>query len=398
MMTEMYDVIIVGAGPAGGSAAYFLGQAGKRMLVLEKEALPRYKTCGGGISVKFLQKLFPFSFDPVLETNINQMTYDFKGVTISVPVQPGVIGMVMRDKFDAYLLSQANVEVRQGRQVRTVREFEDRVEVETREGDQFACKYLIGADGANSVIAREAGLRKKKRLAAAIEVEVPATPEQVKQFQDRPVFIFGEVRLGYMWIFPKSDHLSVGIAALHPRRGMLQKRLEKVMQRYGIHMNGGDYHGHPIPLYQRREPIATQRILLAGDAAGLVDPLSGEGIRYAIKSGQLAAESILNGDVQQYPRLVRKHIGLNHSLALYVSLFFYNLQPLCLLFGAPNPFTTQAIADLLSDQAGTWQVMGRALITLPLFWGTEVVAGVAELFGKREQGEKIRTSVYGLKV
>lgn len=198
-MKEIYDAIVVGAGPAGATATYFLGEAGKRVVVLEKESLPRYKTWGGGLSIRFLQEQFPFSFDAIVETQA-------------------------------------------------------------------------------------------KALAAAIEVEAPVSPDIMRRFADRPVFIFGEIKLGYLWIFPKSDHLSVGIAALHPKRGTLQATLRQVMSRYGISLEGVRLHGHPIPIYTHREPVATHRALLVGDAAGLVDPLSGQGIRYAIKSGRLSMD------------------------------------------------------------------------------------------------------------
>ncbi len=396
-MPDDYDVIIVGAGPAGGSAAFFLGEAGKRVLVLEREKLPRYKTCGGGISTQFLSKEFPFSFEPILETDVKKMTYDCWGVAVTIPVTGGAIGMVMRDRFDAFLLGHAHVEVRQGIEVRKIVEGPAGVTVETRSGEQFHAHYLIGADGANSMVAHSVGLRSGRRLAAAIEVEVPASPEQVQRFAANPVFIFGEIHFGYMWIFPKKDHLSIGVAGLHPKRGELQKKLRKVMaSRYGLSLENVPLHGHPIPLYNRRERISTARTLLVGDAAGLVDPLSGEGIRYAIKSGRLAAQAILSGRPEQYAQMIYHEIGINHSLAMLVGLFFYNLQPLCLLFGAPNPFTTQAIADLLSDQAGTWEVMVRAIATLPIFWLTEGLAALAGLFRGRQDSEKIRARIYGV--
>jgi geranylgeranyl reductase family protein len=390
----MYDVLIVGAGPGGATAAYFLGEAGKRVLVLEKETLPRYKACGGGLSAHMLEKHFPFSFEPVIETRVKSFAYALGGQAITIPLTAPTMRMVMRDRFDAHLLAHAKAEVRQGVAVRSVTEAADRVVVETTDGAMYEGRYLIGADGANSAVARALGLRQGKTTAAAIEAEAPASSEVMRRFADRPLFIFGEVHLGYLWVFPKSDHLSVGIAALHPKPGELQATLARVMARYGISLQGVQLRGHPIPIYTRREPIATARALLVGDAAGLADPFSGEGIRLAIKSGHLAADALLAGHPEQYPDMIHRRIGLNHTIGLGVAWLFYHLEPLCFALGVCNPFATQACMDMLSDRADYPEVILRVFGTLPLFLLTESIAALAGLFGGRERRKQVRAAVY----
>lgn len=394
-MAEMYDVIIAGAGPGGTTAAYFLGQAGQRVLVLEKEMLPRYKACGGGLSARMLAETFPFPFEEVIETQVKAIAYTFGQQTITIPLPDPSVRTVMRDRFDAYLLAHARAEVRQGTAVRKVTEPADRVIVETIEGDTFVGRYLVGADGANSVVAHALGLRQGKTMAAAIEAEVPASPEVLRRFGEALQFIFGNVHHGYAWIFPKAKGLSVGIAALRPKPGQLQAALAQVAARYGLSLAGVRLHGHPIPIYTGWEPIVTARILLVGDAAGLVDPFSGEGIRPAIKSGRLAAEAILSGQPNRYSTLIWREIGFSHTFGLGLAFLFYNFPRICFLLGAANPYATHAFMDMLADRAGYPEVILRVFGTLPVFLLTEGLAIVAGLFGGLGWRNRVRAAAYG---
>jgi geranylgeranyl reductase family protein len=371
---EMYDVIVVGAGPAGSAAAYFLGEAGKRVLVIEKERLPRYKLCGGGLSLRFLRQQFPFSFEPVINNTVRAITYIYGRDRTTVPLAPGAISMVMRAEFDHHLLRHTRAEVIQGAAVKTVTELPDRVAVQTHDGSTYSAPYLIAADGANSVVARALGLRARRVMAAAIEAEAAVPPETLQRFGQEVVFIFGEIHNGYLWIFPKARHLTIGIGALRPKPGELQATLKRVMSRYGISLEDAPLKGHPVPIYTRVERVSTPRVLLAGDAAGLVDPLTGEGIRFAIKSGRLAAETILHDRVKQYSRDLFWSMGLNHRLTTVIALGFYYFQFPFFFLAAPNPFTTQAIVEMMADRKSTVRFFIESLLTLPIFALTELVA------------------------
>jgi flavin-dependent dehydrogenase len=277
-----------------------------------------------------------------------------------------------------------------------VREKDDCVWVTTKEGGTFEGRYLIGADGANSVIAKSLGLRQRQKPTPAIEAEVIVPDSVMARFAHKPVFIFAAIRRGYLWIFPKGDHLSVGIAHLKPQPGELQSRLGKVMSEFGISLDHAVFHGYMIPLYDGPQPITTHRCLLIGDAAGLVDPLSGEGIRLAIKSAWLASQAILDNKPSSYPLEVFLRIGLSQMLSLPLRLVFYYLTELCFLFGVYNPFATQAFMALLADKIGYGRVILRLFGSLPLFFITEISSGLLQLSHHPAQADKIRKKIYGI--
>jgi len=371
-MNPKYDAIIVGGGPAGATAAFFLGQAGARVLVLEKEKLPRYKTCGGAVSAQVLDQ-FPFSFDSVIESKINAISYGWGNQIVTIPLPNSSLRMVMRADFDAHLLRHAQADVREGIAVRTVSEAEAKVVVTTRSGERMSTDYLIAADGANSIIARSLGLRSQRVLAGAIEVEANVPADIQARFANSPLLIFGDLPVGYLWIFPKSDHLSVGIGALHPKPGELQSVLKQVMKRYGISLDGGQ-HGHPLPIYARRERVNTRRTFLVGDAAGFVDPFTGEGIRFAIKSGRMAAEAILAGNPQRYAARLRRTIQRNHRHALLWTDLFYRAPRFYFEVGLRNPVLSRALMQMLNDRIGYGRLFLQIIATFPMFLATKKMA------------------------
>jgi len=371
-MNPKYDAIIVGGGPAGATAAFFLGQAGARVLVLEKEKLPRYKTCGGAVSARVLDQ-FPFSFDSVIESKINAISYGWGNQIVTIPLPNSSLRMVMRADFDAHLLRHAQADVREGIAVRTVSEAEAKVVVTTRSGERMSTDYLIAADGANSIIARSLGLRSQRVLAGAIEVEANVPADIQARFANSPLLIFGDLPVGYLWIFPKSDHLSVGIGALHPKPGELQSVLKQVMKRYGISLDGGQ-HGHPLPIYARRERVNTRRTFLVGDAAGFVDPFTGEGIRFAIKSGRMAAEAILAGNPQRYAARLRRTIQRNHRHALLWTDLFYRAPRFYFEVGLRNPVLSRALMQMLNDRIGYGRLFLQIIATFPMFLATKKMA------------------------
>ena len=391
---DLYDTIIVGAGPGGATAGYFLAEAGQRVLILERDTPPRYKACGGGLSAHVLEDIFPFSFAPVIETRVQTITWALGQRSAEFPVPAQAVRTVMRAQFDAYLLAHTRAEVRPGQTVRKVEELSDRVRVHTADGALFEARIVIGADGANSVVARDLGLRRGKQMAGALEAEIPATPDDLRRYGSTLLFILGDRPPGYGWIFPKAGLLSVGVMGLHPKPGQLQSELAKLVKQYGLSLDGVPVKGHPIPLYLRREPIATRRGLLVGDAAGLADPLSGEGIRLAIRSGHMAAQAILAGQPQHYEAQVWRHIGRSQRLGLFLAQVVARFPRAMYVFGACNPLLTPVLIDVLTDHTGYGRVIVTAVGTFPIYALTELLARAVSRLGRPAAGQKLRSRLY----
>jgi len=373
-----FDVIVAGAGAAGAAAAYHLAQAGLRVGVIDKAPLPRYKACGGAIPRPAL-KPFPFSFGPVILAAPTAVRFTFPGLPeVEVPLPDRPVVLVRRSQFDSFLLDRSQAEVLAGVAVRGVIEDADRVQVEAGERT-FTARYLVGADGAVSAVARALGLRRRRQPGGAVEAEVPlgGDPGLREGYGNRALFALGVIPWGYAWVFPRGDHLSVGVCRLRPGRVDLRRALGQEASRLGISLDGVPIHGHPLPGYraaswpwrqgQAQEKLATRRCLLVGDAAGLVDPLLGEGIRYALTSGRLAAEAILNGDLSGYERSVWREIGHSLATASLAASLFYRLPRLSYRLGVRNPATVRQFVDLLTEKV-SYVGIGRRLIVTTIRW------------------------------
>jgi flavin-dependent dehydrogenase len=284
----------------------------------------------------------------------------------------------LRSEFDALLLAHSGAEVLQGKVVSRVSESSDSVQAEIG-GQTLAARYLVGADGAASRIARSLGLRSKRRLGGSLEAEVPlaGNGNLRARYASRSVFALGAIDRGYAWVFPKGDALSVGIVRFHPGRVDLKAALHTSMAALGISLHGVKLRGHPIPCYQAppwpfwqglpQEKISTRRCLLVGDAAGLVDPLLGEGIRYAISSARLAAEAIAGDDLSGYDAAVWREIGHSLATAGLAAMVFYHAPRLGYRVGLRNPETARGFVDQFAGRR-TYQGIGWRMIWSSAGW------------------------------
>ncbi len=358
----IHDVIIAGAGAAGATAAYWLSKAGCQVVVLEKKALPRYKPCGGGVPQAVFDR-FPFDFSAIVERWVRNVRFRFRdGREVVAELPDRSVAMVMRDRFDLHILEQASADVRDQAPLVTLDQDESGVTVTTASGDTLRARYLIGADGADSWVSQLVGLRQDARTGIAIEAEVPVSEDVLEEYTDTALFVFGTPSRGYLWVFPKAEHLSVGAGTFQERLNNMKPILRGEMDRLGISINGARPRGHRLPIHLKREPLQKGRVLLAGDAAGLIDPLLGEGIRHAVDSGQLAAESLLNGDPKRYSQRIHQAIGRDLLWGRLWAHLFYAYPWSSFELAVRNP---RFVRDFLRLFAGKLSYRRMAIRAIP---------------------------------
>jgi len=294
---KIFDVAVVGAGPSGATAACHLAEAGVRVIILEKMAWPRDKTCGGGLVARALKEL-PHGMDPPALQHCHKAQINLNDIKLSFTAtrEAPIVTMIMRSDFDQALIKAAidKGALFQGAcSVIDLQQGTTSVKLGTSAGPVHA-RMIIAADGVRSPLARHAGFQDGRILASALEWEIPATKELMQRFADVARFDFGIMEDGYAWIFPKQDHLSVGLVSMRNGARDLPARLEGYLGERGIPFKQAlSRNGHLIPVAPRRGKLCKGRILLTGDAAGLTDPVTAEGITLAMQSGRHAAQAVI---------------------------------------------------------------------------------------------------------
>ncbi|MBD2690785.1 geranylgeranyl reductase family protein [Anabaena catenula] len=373
----MYDCIIIGAGPAGGTAAYHLAKRGRSVLVLEKESLPRYKPCGGGVSPAIAQ-WFDFDFSPAISVKADSLRFTWK---LGDPVEAKIatkepVWMVRRDVFDHFLVQQAQsqgAELRDNTEVTGIEFKTDYWQVNTANGTVEG-RYLIAADGAKGPMAKWLGFKdRKRRLAGALEAEIPANVEKKSTIH----FEFGLVKNGYIWNFPKADGYSIGVGTFiggEPQD--FKKILDEYAKSFNVNVTNSKQYGHPLCIWDGNQKLHTQNAVLAGEAACVVDPFTAEGIRPSIFSGVLAAASIndaLSGDInalEQYSNAVNEQWGSEMAWAQKLAGAFYRFPGIGYKVGVKRPSGAQIMGKILCGELRYGDVAGRALKRLiPGFGG-----------------------------
>lgn len=371
-MSDMYDVIVAGAGPGGSLCAYHLAKKNLRVLLLDKEEFPRVKVCAGGIPKKALDAL-PFDVTPAIDKVVSTFVYHYAGddepVTVDVSDTP--VAMTCREKLDYFLLTQAE---KAGADIvfkTAVTDIKMNVEkVTVFCGDKtFAARFVAASDGATSKIRQLLGKSGKNRPALGIEMEAPYSMGRDDERNNTALQLaFGYVPREYAWGFPKNGHLSIGIASSRVKGANLRGIMTPWMEKLGFYSPDVRVLAHQIPLWERDEKLNVGRVVFVGDAARLVDPLTGEGIRQAMLSGTLAADVLSAAqkpeDLEAYNVSVRKTLTDDYKYAKRLAFLFYNFQKPAYMYGLKHPRITKLFAKVHTGEITYKQLLGRAFSAL----------------------------------
>jgi geranylgeranyl reductase family protein len=304
MAQRLFDLIVVGAGPAGAATALEARRlrADAAVLLVDKAAFPRDKPCGDGIGPHAVDELAALGAAGVLDgyPPVSRLRFRAPDGTEVAGEMARPNRVVPRQVLDARLVEAA---VASGAVLHRshVRALEDRGDRVVLDGE-LAGRVVVGADGANSAVRRLLGLagNPPDDVAIAVRGYAPAPPGPPEQFVDWVPHGWP----AYAWCFATGTGLAnVGYGLLRSRldggRAVLYGRLRTLLP--GLEADAATLRAHHLPLSTYRPPPGRGRVLLAGDAASLVNPVSGEGIYYALASGRLAAAAALGAPSEPFP-------------------------------------------------------------------------------------------------
>lgn len=367
----MQDCLIVGMGPAGLAAAYHLARRGYQVTVLDRDAPGRYKPCGGGVSPA-IASWFDFDFSPVVAHKIAAVRYTWQlddAVDAKLEVAEPM-WMVQRGDFDEFLAEraeEAGAELKTGATVTGLKRGRNEVTLQTTSGELEA-RYAIVADGATGNGAKWVGLKERQRFLAAI-LEIPSDEPPATNAH----FEFGLLKNGFLWSFPKAGSYALSGGVFRPNKGKMDEirsKLTEFAKGIGLDPDRGEFYEHPMCLWSDAKPLHRDRSLLAGDAAGLADPLVVEGIRPALLSGVRAAEAVDSAIKEDSPKALAGYSdrmqaewGSNMKLARDLAGWFYRFPGTIYKVGLTRPNAAAIMSRILCGELSysdvTDEVVGR---------------------------------------
>lgn len=369
-----YDALVVGAGPAGSHLAYLLARAGRRVALLDKQRFPRDKVCGGGVSRKSLA-LLDLDLAPLAQRWISGafLTYENRAAVVRDLPAPAAC-TVLRSEFDHALVMRARAA---GAEFFADTAFVDLqahdagVVAHTSRG-AFRCERLFAADGVGSAVRARAFGRRLVRYVPVLEALVQVPDDALRGFGARAVFDFGGMPRGYGWIFPKRDHLNVGVYS--PFGGSaLRAHLDRFIARYPAlrRRRGIEYRGYAIPVGNSAGVFERGPVALLGDAAGLAERVFGEGIYFALKSAALAARAEIARDGgafrMRYTRLLRRELLPELRAATLLAGALFAFPQFTFRHAVCSARMNRMFAGLITGDTGYRECLRKTVLAAPLW-------------------------------
>ncbi len=309
-VSDVWDVAVIGAGPAGATAARIAAEAGRRVLLLERAGLPRYKTCGGGLVAASTAAL-PAGFRPTAHGHINAIRFTLNGRLGRVRRSAApLFDLVFRDEFDAGLTEAATAAGASLRQRAAVAAVEPEqggalVRLRLAGGGQVLAKAVVGADGSASRAGAFVGVR-CDQVDLGLEAEIPVDAATAERWRGQVLIDWGPLPGSYGWVFPKGQVLTTGVIAARGDGERTRAYLRALLARHGLaDATPLRESGHLTRCRRGDSPLARDRVLVAGDAAGLLEPWTREGISYALRSGAIAGAAASRLAAAAGPEAVR---------------------------------------------------------------------------------------------
>jgi geranylgeranyl reductase family protein len=377
-VSACWDVIVVGAGAAGGAAAFHLAQAGHRVLVLDQAVFPRAKPCGGGMAAS-VQQLFPFALSPAVDAVIERVRFSWCLQDPVIAELPGdapfwIVRRAVLDQFLAEQAVAAGAEFRCGWRVQAAEREPSplhpdglwRLGVQGPHGQaELFSRALVIADGSESALAAPLGLGPAQpQFASTVSVEL----EGAQLDSHTAWFEFGLVRHGFCWAFPREGGASIGVGSFIGRQGVdAEAVLRQLLPALGCDPQAGERRQNRLRIWSGHHPLHAAGVVAVGDAASLCDPFLAEGLRPALISGCEAAAALdrwLQGEeraLAAYSARMRERWGESMAWGRRIAQVFYRLPKVGYQLGIKRPTAPQRIAQILSGEMGYGDIAQRVI-------------------------------------
>jgi geranylgeranyl reductase family protein len=329
-----------------------LARGGARVLLADKATFPRDKPCGGGLTGRALRHA-PCDVSGVVEHVVDrfELRLRYRRSFTRTHDEP-LIAMTQRRRLDAHLLEHAGaagVDVREGARVDAIDADPTGVTVRVA-GAPVRADVLVGADGANGVVARAVGVDGGIVRGVALEGNASWDGLDRRRYGGTAVIELGVVPGGYGWVFPKGDHVNLGVGGWATEGPRLRDHLGALAAAHGVALSElSEVKGHRLPMRRLGTRAAAGRVVLVGDAAGLVDPLSGDGIYEAFTSAELAAKAILDCDLGGYERSLAATLD-HHAAASWAAKRAMDKSAAACFWVARSPRVFGVVAGLLGGE------------------------------------------------